>query len=39
MIEWEYPTNPREAWRLDPEAVHLLSVFPYFRNDFLDSPI
>ncbi|MFB6152018.1 MAG: hypothetical protein ABEJ40_09460 [Haloarculaceae archaeon] len=22
MVEWEYPTNPREASGLDPEAVH-----------------
>ena len=24
MVEWEYPTNPREASGLDPEAVHYL---------------
>jgi len=23
MVEWECPTNPREASGLDPEAVHL----------------
>ena len=22
MVGWEYPTNPREASGLDPEAVH-----------------
>ncbi|SEP06214.1 hypothetical protein SAMN04487948_11291 [Halogranum amylolyticum] len=22
MVEWECPTNPREASGLDPEAVH-----------------
>ena len=25
MVEWEYPTNPREASGLDPEAVHRFS--------------
>jgi len=30
MVEWECPTNPREASGLDPEAVH--SVLQ--RNDW-----
>ena len=27
MVEWEYPTKPREASGLDPEAVHVFFVF------------
>jgi len=25
MVEWECPTNPREASGLDPEAVHAMN--------------
>ena len=33
MVEWECPTNPREASGLDPEAVHhiiqrIIEAFP-----------
>ena len=34
MVEWECPTNPREASGLDPEAVHTETVSRVIR--FLD---